>query len=152
MKIIDTNTVNYIFNNSIKIEGVYYLAPDVKEESELVEQIFGRKLPDGIKDISNETVFDECAYVRNYNEMLNKYAGRSFYNMTGFGDISTLALLKTLKETFQNRPRRLFRYMEESLVLITNDNPLKNKIDKEFNEKETDSLWKVTVEDNSHIT
>ena len=132
MNIIDTNTLNHIFKNNIRLEGVYYLAPDIKEESEIVEQIFGKKIPDGIRDISGEPSFNECVYVKNYKEMLNKHRGRSFYNMTGFGDISILALLQTLREHLKTQPK-LFEEMQDGLVVITEDLSLKKKIEKEFN-------------------
>ncbi len=151
MKLIDTNTLNHIFKNNLKLKDTYYLAPDVKEESEIVEQIFGRRLPENIKDISGESIFDESVYIKNYQEMINKYDGRSFYNMTGFGDISILALLKTLKECFQNKPRKLFKDMEEELIIITEDGPLKKKIEKEFNTKDCDTLWKIKILDNSSL-
>jgi hypothetical protein len=73
MKLIDSNTLNHIFNNNLKLEDTYYLAPDVKDESEIVEQIFNRKLPDNIKPISNEVMFDESVYLKNYEEMINKH-------------------------------------------------------------------------------
>jgi len=152
MKIIDINTLNYIFNHDLKIKEVHYLAPDIKEESEVTEQVFGRKLSENIKNISSEPIFNEGIYLKNYREMLNKYRGRSFYNMTGFGDISILALLKTLKECYQNQPRKLFKNMEEELVVITEDEALKKKIEKEFNQSNIDVLWKVKILDNSSVT
>lgn len=151
MKLIDSNTLNTVFDKNLKLEDVYYLAPDVKEESEIVEQIFGRKLPDNIKDMSKELIFNERVYLKHYQEMINKHDGRSFYNMTGFGDISILALLKTLKESFQNQPRKLFAEMEEELIVYTEDGPLKKKIEKEFNSDNSDSKFHVKVLNNSLI-
>lgn len=151
MKIIDTNTLNYILKNNLKINEIYYIAPDVKEESEVVEQILGKKLPDNIKEISKEEIYNENIYIKNYKEMINKYKGRSFYNMTGFGDISILALIETMRECFQGQPRRLFKIMEEELIIITEDGPLKKKIEKEFNIPDCDELWRIKILDNSSI-
>jgi hypothetical protein len=150
MKLIDSNTLNHIFNNNLKLEDTYYLAPDVKDESEIVEQIFNRKLPDNIKPISNEVMFDESVYLKNYEEMINKHEGRSFYNMTGFGDISILALLKTLQEYFQNQPRKLFQDMEEELIIYTEDGPLKTRIENEFNSSNNQQC-KVKILGNSSL-
>ena len=47
------------------------------------------------QDNTVEKTVDKAQYLEHYKDMLNKYGGRSFYNMTGFGDISVLALLKT---------------------------------------------------------
>lgn len=150
MKIIDTNALNYIFNNNLEIGDFYYLAPDIKEEAELAELVFGRMLSKNIKDISSEPAFSECVYIKNYKEMLNKYHGRSFYNMTGFGDISILALLKTLEEYFQVQPSKLFEEMEESLVVITEDKPLRKKIESEFRDSKT-NLCSIKILDNSSL-
>jgi hypothetical protein len=152
MKIIDTNSVDYIFSHNLKVKDTYYLSPDVKEESEVTEQIHGKKLPSNIKAISNEHFFNEAVYVGHYQDMLNKHNNRSFYNMTGFGDVSILALLKTLIDYYKGQPRKLFEDMEEELVVFTGDNKLIKKIQKEFNSTGTTNLWQVTVLDNSAIS
>lgn len=150
MKIIDTNTINHIFNSNIKLHDYYYIAPDVKEESEITEMIFGKQIPTNIKDVSKEQVFDSVSYLRNYKDLLNRYRGRSFYNMSGFGDISILATLKTLGDALQAQNRRLFSEMDERLVVITEDDDLTKKITQEFN-KPTSS-WKVAILRNDAIT
>src|ERR1700690_2824360 len=103
MKIIDTNAINYVLSKNISLSEDYFVTPDVKDESEIAELIFGRALPTNIKDISKEKIFDEAIYISNYKSMLNKHKGRSFYNMTGFGDISILALLAMLKGALQSK-------------------------------------------------
>lgn len=140
MKIIDTNIINRIIKENLILDDFYYLAPDVREESEIVEQMFGRKLPGKVRDISNESIYDEVSYLMNYKNMLNKYKGRSFYNMTGFGDISILAAAKTLKERLESQPKKLFKEMEEKLIIITEDDDLKKKIKKEFTNEKTGIL------------
>lgn len=150
MKIIDTNTINHVFKSNIKLHDVYYIAPDVKEESEITEMIFGKQIPAGIKDVSKEQVFDSVAYLRNYKDLLNRYRGRSFYNMSGFGDISILATLKTLGDALQAQDRRLFSEMDESLAVITEDEKLTKKVNQEFNSPE--SGWKVEILRNDAIT
>lgn len=151
MILIDTNTVNYIIKSGLRIEGTYYLAPDVKEESELAQEILGRKLTARVKDITKEPFFDEAVYVKYYQKMLNKFGGRSFYNMTGFGDISILALLKTLEEYFKSLPPRLFFDDQEVLTVITEDEALKKKIVIEFNKTGSDVESKVSILNNSAI-
>ena len=152
MKIIDTNTLNYIFTNNIKTNDIYYLAPDVKEESEIVEQIYGRRLPENIRDISNEPFFDQGTYIIYYKEMLNRYRGRSFYNMTGFGDISTLALLKMLREYIQIQPKSLFEEAEEKLTVITDDMPLRREIGEEFNQSSPEEGRNIEILSNDSIS
>jgi hypothetical protein len=127
------------------------VTPDVREESEIAELIFNKALPANIKNISKEKIFDEATYVMNYKNMLNKYKGRSFYNMTGFGDISILALLATLKRTFQAKPQKLFFEAENELVVITEDGALIQKIEKEFNQLEKNQNWKVKIFENKSV-
>lgn len=149
MKIIDTNTVNYILKNGVRPQETYFLAPDVKAESEITEIVLSRRLPPNIQEIADEDVFDEIHYLKDYQYCLNAYRGRSFYNMRGFGDISTLATLKTLGEIYHSQDRRLFADMEERLIVYTEDGPLRSKINQEFNYE--GAPWRVQIEDNNQI-
>jgi len=54
--------------------------------------------------------------------------GRSFYNMTGFGDISILALLKTQ----QIASASMIPGLLEEIEVVSSDVPLISKIKKEF--------------------
>lgn len=151
MKIIDTNAVNHILKNNLTINEDYFITPDIKDESEITELIFGKKLSDRILDLSREVIFDEIIYVRNYQDILNKYKGRSFYNMTGFGDISILAALGMLKKVLSAKPLELFHNPKDSLIVITEDASLIKKIEKEFNLSEKDQAWKIKIMDNKGI-
>jgi hypothetical protein len=133
MRIIDNNAITHVLKNNIKLTEVYYLAPDVSDEAEIAEQILGGKIPDKIRHISKEPFFDENAYIRAYKEMLNKHtSSRSFYNMTGFGDISILALVSTMSQQFSKQQKKLFNDMEEEIVIFTEDAGLRKKISQEF--------------------
>jgi len=132
MRILDNNSINYIFANNVTVNGVYFIPPDIKDESEIAELIFGKKISPNIKEFSKETVFNEALYFSKYKEMLNKHAGRSFYNMTGFGDISILALIATLKEFYGTKAPAQLPGMQEELFIYTEDQGLKNKIIEEF--------------------
>ena len=132
MRILDTNSINYVLGNLRSLHEVYFISPDIKDESELAELVHGKTMPAKIKEISKEPIFDEALYFKYYKEMLNKYGGRSFYNMTGFGDISILALLKTLDHAFKKRPQAQLPGMQEEMLLFTEDQGLRKKIAKEF--------------------
>ncbi len=133
MNIIDTNGVSYILNNNINPDENFYMPPDVAEEVESTQIIFGRKAPRQIMEIKNiHHLFNEKIYLERYKMILNKYGGRSFYNMTGFGDISIIASLYSLMYIYElQRKSQLFDTSEE-VVVYTNDRGLKNKIIAEF--------------------
>lgn len=132
MNIVDTNGIDYILGHNITLQDDYFLAPDVAEEVELTQLIHGRKLPPRVSEIARQKLFDERIYFHYYNKVLNKYGGRSFYNMTGFGDVSIMATLHMLAYAFQaQRASQLFD-LTEHIVVYTNDNGLTAKIQKEF--------------------
>lgn len=125
MKIIDNNGLNYLVKNKISLDEQFCITPDIKDEFEVE---FGEKLPDNVYNIVEDDSFDRASYLKNYKDMLNKYKGRSFYNMTGFGDISILALLKTEKESSQNR----LPSMKQECDVMTTDPGLTKRIKTEF--------------------
>lgn len=133
MKILDTNAINHVLKNRINLQDEYFITPDIREEAEIVESLAGRRLPPQIFLISNFSLFNEAQYLIHYKSMLNKHNGRSFYNMTGFGDISILAFLKTVEEAGNaQRQRRLFE-VDEEWEVFTEDSGLINKIKVESN-------------------
>ncbi len=132
MNILDTNAVAYIFANNITLKERYFLPPDVKEESEMTELVHGRRLPTNIDEIEGNELFDLSSYLKHYNIILNKYGGRSFFNMTGFGDVSTLATVHALLEVVDEQAKeQLFKTVDDILV-FTGDEGLIKKFGKEF--------------------
>ncbi len=131
MNILDTNGISYIFAKNIRLNNVYYITPDVKAESEITELVFAKILPTNIREISKESFFDGSKYLAQYRSMLNKYRGRSFYNMTGFGDISILALLKILDDGISDTRGQVSLFREDIFV-FTGDVSLRKKIEDEF--------------------
>lgn len=132
MKIIDTSSVNHVLAHGIRLRDVYYLAPDVREETEITEAIYGQSLSGNIKDISAHPLFNEATYIRSYREVLNRHSGRSFYNMTGFGDISILATIDMLRTVNDNPPITLFPEVDSIVTVITEDRALIKKIGQDF--------------------
>ncbi len=135
MKLIDTNGVVLILDNKVKVSDTYYLAPDIKEESEMSELIYGRSLPAELVEISDVEDFDQRLYLNHYNRMLNKHNDRSFFNMTGFGDISLLAVIHALIESFESRDQGRLFASDDLIEVFTKDGPLVKKIEAEFNDK-----------------
>lgn len=132
MNLIDTNAVTYIFESGIQTEEIYYMAPEVIEETEMTEAIFDKKLSQNIVNISRYDFFEETSYIDFYKRMLNKHHGKSFFNMTGFGDISILATIHTIfKVLIEQKQKRLFD-LPESISIFTNDGGLKKRVDLEF--------------------
>lgn len=132
MNIIDTNGIQYMFSNNLTPSEDYYLAPDVEEEVEMTQLIHGRRLPANVFEVTQSGDFDEAIYLKHYKNILNKYGGRSFYNMTGFGDVSILATLHMLIEVFENQRQTQLFQTPDQVVVYTNDVRLTRKINREF--------------------
>lgn len=131
MKILDTNAVNHILKHRLNLDDNYFITDDIREEAEIAEFVIGRRLSSNVELASNSSFFDRTLYLAHYKNMLNKHSGRSFYNMTGFGDISILALLKTAEESAKTQAQgRLFE-TDEELEVFTEDRRLIEKIKKE---------------------
>ncbi len=125
MKILDTNGLDHMVKNGITARGLLHITPDVREEYETWHE---KRLPQNVLDVFEEDWFDPAAYLQGYQLMLNKYGGKSFYNMTGFGDISILALLRSSQIASRSVLPGLFQEIE----IVTSDGPLSNKIRSEF--------------------
>ncbi|MEI6553032.1 MAG: hypothetical protein WCO09_00520 [bacterium] len=132
MNILDTNGINHILKNNLTLSDEYFLVPDVAEESELAQMIHRRRMPGTITQLSQNTYFDQVIYLAHYKTILNKYGGRSFYNMTGFGDVSTIAALQMLFDVFNNQSRERLFATTESITVFTDDAGLIAKINAEF--------------------
>jgi hypothetical protein len=130
MKILDTTTINHILKNNLILEDTYFITPCIEDEMLTSEMVWGKKAPSNIKNISNEEFFDESLYLKNYFYILNKYGGRSFFNMTGFGDVSIISLVKTLVESIKNTPQNQLPLPEfkEEIIVYTSDDGLSKKI------------------------
>jgi hypothetical protein len=136
MKLIDANAINDILKNGITLTENYYLAPDVVDEVELTTLSYNKPLPSEVQPLENLGVFDMKIYLSSYKQMLNSQGGRSFFNMTGLGDISILASIDMLLKVFTiQKTERLFDPTEPILV-YTRDKGLKKRIQKEFDGKE----------------
>lgn len=132
MNIVDTNGIQHIFENHLTLQDDYYLAPDVEEEVEMTQLIHGRQVPDRVLKIAQVRDFNWAAYLGYYNTTLNKYGGRSFYNMTGFGDISIIASLHALTNAHDQRVQGQLFPADDQIVVYTGDTRLTGKIKKEF--------------------
>lgn len=137
MKIIDNNGINYVITNDIHLVEIFSVTPDVKEECEVEYS----KLPRNIYPLFDEEWFDNAAYLVNYQEVLNRRDSRSFYNMTGFGDVSIVAALMTLKASCTG----MLPAMIEEHVVITDDRDLTRQIKAEFNNATNEFDQKVQV-------
>ncbi len=126
MIIVDNNGIAYLREQqaSTGVVRPAFITPDVQDEYEVAHS---EPLPSDIKNVFDTSWFDKARYLHYYREMLNKHAGRSFYNMTGFGDISILALLKTLEA---ERAASLFS--NDPIELITGDGGLIKRVTREF--------------------
>jgi hypothetical protein len=141
MKILDNNALSFIRMNNIVPADTYVITPDVQME---FEDGFDEELPKEIRSFLEIRLVDFGLYLQNYSYMLNAYAANSFYNMRGFGDVSILALLHTLKKSTLG----MLSFMVEETVVVTSDGKLIDHIRSEFSNKsnEFDSRLKVEPE------
>jgi rRNA-processing protein FCF1 len=133
MKIIDTNGINYLIMNDIRLVDTFFVTPDVKEEYEVEHD----KLPRNVKPLLDESWFNSAVYLT----VLNRRVGRSFYNMTGFGDVSIVATLMALKAACAG----MLPDMIEDHIVITGDTGLTRQIRDEFNNTTDEFDQKVQV-------
>lgn len=136
MNIIDTNGISYILENNIVLQHTYYLVPDVAEEVEMTQLVQGRRIPPRVLEVDQTALFDEAIYIDYYNKMLNKYGGRSFYNMTGFGDVSIIATLHMLMDIFEQQKSSQLFDPTEQIIVYTGDVGLSAKIVAELTGKD----------------
>jgi len=133
MKLIDTSTINQVLKNNISLREDYFITPDIEQEMLVALTILKKSIPSHIKNITIDNRFDEASYIKNYFEMLNKYGGRSFFNMTGFGDISLIALAKTILEALEkiNRQALPLPGFLEQVEIYVEDGGLRKRIKQE---------------------
>ncbi len=132
MNLIDTNGVSYILTKGLSLKENYFLAPEVSEEVEMTQLVQGKKLPNRILEINASDEFNEPIYLNHYKNMLNKHDGKSFFNMTGFGDISILATIYTLLEMYTLQKTEMLFDPTETITIFTNDAGLTKRIKSEF--------------------
>lgn len=135
MKLLDSTTINYILENDIQLNDEYFVTPDVEQEISIAELVWKKKVPKSIKNIFTMDSFDESKYIKNYFDVLNKYGGCSFFNMTGFGDISLISLSKTLLEQDKRVQKLPLSWFNDVLDIYTDDVGLSKRLKKEVGDK-----------------
>lgn len=138
MNILDTNGLDYMVKQKITAHRAFFITPDIQDEFEAWHE---QRLPKAIQNVFETDWFDKALYLQHYKEMLNKYGGRSFYNMTGFGDISVLALLKTQKAPHTEM------LIPETIDVVSSDGGLANKIRREFGNASGTFGGSITITD-----
>lgn len=132
---MDTTALDFAAKSGVALTEEFYATPDVLDEFEVGHD---RRLPRNVRNILEMEWFDRATYLRGYKEMLNAYGGRSFYNMTGFGDISILALLYTQRAA----TAEMLPGLSDEIYLVTGDKGLTKKVRREFCDK-ADSFSKT---------
>jgi len=140
ISIMDSSAILYIVNNEIHMDGDYYITPDIEDEISINEISTGRRISEYINLKSYEELvgIEEASYLFNYQYVLNKYSGKSFYNMTGFGDISLIALAKTIiSKTNSDKQPVLLKEYESNVVVYSNDRGFIKRIRQELGNQTT---------------
>ena len=132
MILIDTNGISFLIEQNLEPLEDCFMSPDVKNEVEMTQLVHGGATPANIMELNKHLDFDESIYLNHYRKMLNKHGGRSFYNMTGFGDISILSSIHMLLEVYRNRRIvQLFDFSQD-IAVYSNDGGLKGRVGLEF--------------------
>lgn len=138
MKILDNNALSYAQQHKILLKEPYVTTPDIQDE---FEAGFDVPLPKQVQSCTKYASFDQGMYLQHYKRMLNAYGASSFYSMRGFGDISILALLLTLKDSCAG----MLPTMIEDIVVVTSDKKLVAHIKREFADATCEFDTKVQV-------
>ncbi|BEV09299.1 hypothetical protein [Methylophilus sp. DW102] len=125
MNLIDTNCVTHIFESTSSCTETYFLAPEILDEITFTNQ----NLPKEFISIGNHHLFNEAIYIDFYKKMLNKHEGKSFFNMTGLGDISILATIHTIVHMSSSHSDL---FDSKDITVFTEDIRLIKKLKKEF--------------------
>lgn len=137
---MDSSAILYIVNNEIHVDGDYYITPDIEDEMSINEIATGRKISEYISLKSYEELasIDEASYLFNYQYILNKYGSQRFYTMRGFGDISLIALAKTITNKIStNKQPTLLKEYEPRVIIYSGDEGLIRKMQKELGSQVT---------------
>lgn len=127
MKILDNTALSFAVQEKVKLRDQYYVTPDVRDE----QLAWGRDaLPDKVSLFTDRSELDEGIYLQYYQAVLNKYKAVSFYNMRGFGDISIIALLHTIKRSGEGQLPGL----GEVVTVVTSDRTLRQHIATDFSD------------------
>jgi hypothetical protein len=134
MNILDTNGINEILDRDINLDEEYYITPDVSEEADLTQIIRNKVLSKKVKPIDKYRYFDYSIYLDQYQRALNSYSGKSFYNMTGFGDVSIVAALHTLTQELERINKGQLFPVGETINVFTTDRGLIRRIKNDFDD------------------
>lgn len=122
MILLDTGALEYFVSNQVDSDGEYSTTFDVRAEFEVKD---GRRLPRQVRDLWEVDGFDRGLFLRCYKDMLNAHGGSSFYNMTGFGDVSILAVIK------MTQVEEGAKLLPNDITVVTTDGPLAKRVRKE---------------------
>lgn len=135
MKILDTSIyIKHFLNKDKSSDEVFYVTDEIQEELDLALIYSGKNKPKlNIKNIDSMGSFseNEILFYKNYKYILDNNPGiLSFYNLKGLGDISIVALVKTMLEVFSTT---LFDTDNEIEIWTDDSKTLGKVITKEFN-------------------
>ena len=134
MKILDTSIyIKYFLDKDKSSNEVFYVTDEIQEELDLALIYSEKNKPElNIKNVSSMSIFsdNEILFYKNYKYILDNNPGiLSFYNLKGLGDISIVALVKTMLEVFSTT---LFDANNEIEIWTDDSKTLKKFLEKEF--------------------
>ncbi len=133
MKILDTSALNFVMKNNIIIDENFFVTPDILEEIYTLEIALNKAAPlTYLIDLFEEESFQKALYLKNYHFILNSVGGKSIYTMRGMGDVSLLALAKTLIESkgaFWSLELPFAEYAEKHTI-YSGDEGLRKRLEK----------------------
>lgn len=134
MKILDTSIyIKHFLDKDKSSDEIFYVTDEIQEELDLALIYSGKSKPKlNIKNVSSMSSYseNEILFYKNYKYILDNNPGiLSFYNLKGLGDISIVALVKTMLEVFSTT---LFDANNEIEIWTDDSKTLGKVIEREF--------------------
>ena len=136
MIVVDSNIIIQCFENNKSLPDELLIVPDdLRDEYEVAKTTHDKDIPSMMPAAALKE-YDEAYYLRKYHHYLNAYSEVYFAQMRGFADVSILALVACLVDSFgKPKQQALFDAGVESdntIVVATEDGPLRKTLQKEF--------------------
>lgn len=133
MKILDTNIIIKILNKDIIYKERIFVTSDLLEEYENAEFYNNAKINNERVNIELDKELGALFY-NYYKRNLNELSGRSFFGMTGFGDISIISLVDALLE-LDERSMKLTSEKHKVFLAENADHRFRKKLVERYKDK-----------------
>lgn len=149
--IADSTVIIKCFQQGSDIPVAKIVVPDDLFNEYLVAEERHQKKVSQVQKATELEDYSEAYYLQRYAVFLNEYSGVSFTKMSGFGDVSVLALTASVVEKFGRGTDQLSLELGDesgpAVCVVTDDVNLAKKIKSIYDDKQ---VICCTLEDYSH--